>query len=208
MKNPSNNFLDDVIHILKRRYHVVKYKDEPLHVLFTTLLSQRTRDEITHEASKKLFKKFKKIDDFINADVKEIEETIRPVGFYRIKAKRIKEIAKILKERYNGKVPREREVLINLPGVGKKTADCVLCFGYGVATIPVDVHVAVVAKRLGIVDEKDGYEKIKEKIEALVKEKDKKLVNFLFVEFGKEICRTSKPKCEMCPIKRFCRYVN
>jgi endonuclease-3 len=201
------NSLNDVIKILKKRYRFTNYKADPFKVLITTLLSQRTKDEVTKEASKRLFDELKDIDSFLNVNVKKIEELIRPVGFYRIKAKRIKEIVKILKEDYNKKVPMQREELLKLPGVGEKTADCVLCFGYNKAVIPVDVHVAVIAKRLGIANEKDNYKKIKEKIEKLVKNKDKKLINALFVEFGKEICRTRAPKCSICPIKRFCKYV-
>ena len=201
------NSLDEIIKILKKRYHSISYKADPFKVLITTILSQRTRDEVTREASKRLFKELRSIDDFLKVNVKKIETLIKPVGFYQIKARRIKEIVRILSRDYDKKVPNKREELLKLPGIGEKTADCVLCFGYNKPVIPVDVHVSVIAKRLGIASEKDGYRKIKEKIEKKVKNKDKKIINALFVEFGKEICRTRAPKCDICPIKRFCKYV-
>jgi endonuclease-3 len=136
---------------------------------------------------------------------KQIEKLIYPAGFYRQKAKRIKKICKILIERYKGKVPDSREELLKLPGVGLKTSDVVLSYGYGKPVIAVDTHVFHVARRLGLT-KSNNIEKIREDLHKQIPEKYRLILNLLFVEFGKDICRTIKPKCEVCPIKKFCEY--
>jgi len=199
--------LTKIIGILRKRYPIRYFeRSDPFEVLVTTVLSHRTKDEVTEKASKKLLERARTPENLLKLSKKEIEKLIYPVGFYREKAKKLKKIAKILIENYKGKVPDKREELLKLPGVGPKTADCVLSFAYGKDMIPVDTHVKVISKRLGIAGEKDSEEVIRENLHRLVSKRERKFVNTLFVEFGKEICRTVKPLCFKCPIQEFCPF--
>ncbi|MEM4280677.1 MAG: endonuclease III [Candidatus Caldarchaeum sp.] len=201
----------EVVKILKARYmsgarpeHVAG--SDPFKVLVGALLSHRTRDEMTDMAYNKLFSQFKDPPQLANADVREIAQTIKAVGFYRQKAKRIKRIAQIIYWERSGKVPEDREELMKLPGVGPKTADIVLSACFGKPEVAVDTHVKTVAVRLGIASEKSGYEEIKSNVTKLAPADDLFLINQLFVRFGREICRRPKPKCNVCPITAYCRF--
>lgn len=199
----------EIIKMLESRYpsefpeHV---REDPFKILIGAILSHRTKDEMTDKAYNALFKKYKSIKSLANAPVREIERLIKPVGFYRVKAKRIKQVAKIISEKYGGVVPRDREELMKLPGVGDKTADIVLSFGYGLPEIAIDTHVETIAKRLGIADERDGYAEIKNKLEEITPLEKRSRLNSILVPFGKEICRKPRPRCDICPINRFCKF--
>jgi len=194
-----------IIYILRKRYGYKYKKSGPYRSLITTILSQRTKDETTDEAAKRLFAVVKTPKDMVKLSEKKIAKLIYPVGFYEQKAKNIKTTSRILLEKYNGKVPHYRNLLMELLGVGGKTADIVLSFAFGENVIPVDVHVSVVSQRLGLTKQKDP-EKIKNDLEKIVPENLKKVVNYLFVEFGKEICQTRLPKCYICPVEKLCPY--
>jgi len=197
--------IERIIGILKKRYSYKHKKSDPYRSLVTTILSQRTKDETTSAAAKRLFSAAKTPEQMIKLSSKRLAKLIYPVGFYEQKAKNIKKTSRILLEKYGGKVPGDRELLTELPGVGGKTADCVLCFAFGKDVIPVDVHVAVISQRLSFTKNKDP-EKIRNDLERIVPNDLKKVVNNIFVEFGKEICQTRLPKCYICPIVKFCKY--
>ena len=199
-----------IVETLKHRYSITYpahiRPSNPFATLVGAVLSHRTKDEMTDIAFERLFKKYKTPEDIAKAPVRELEKLIRGVGFYRQKAKRLKKIAGIILAKHNGQVPNDRDELMKLPGVGPKTADIVLSFAFRLPEIAVDTHVETVAKRLGIADEKDGYEEIKRKLEELTEIDDRPLINTLFVKFGKEICRRPIPKCRLCPFTTLCRY--
>ncbi len=177
----------------------------PFKVLISTILSQRTKDANTHKASKALFKKYDTPERLANAPVEEVKEMIRPAGFYNVKSERVKEVAGIIKEEYDGVVPEDFDPLMELPGVGRKTANCVLVYGFGEPAVPVDTHVHRISNRLGIADTKTP-EKTEE---VLVQEIPKEYwieINRLMVEFGKNICRPRNPKCDVCPLTDMCDY--
>jgi endonuclease-3 len=197
--------VEKILKILKSKYRIKPRKEDPFTTLIACILSQRTKDETTEEAAKRLFSVARKPEEILNLSTKKIEKLIYPVGFYRQKAKRIKELCKILLKRYEGKVPKTREELLMLPGVGLKTADVVLSYGYGEDVVAVDTHVAVISRRLGLTKSEDP-EKIREDLHRLIPPKLRRSVNILFVEFGKDVCRTFKPKCSVCPLKNYCRY--
>jgi endonuclease-3 len=138
---------------LKKRFpeRVVTGPQDPFKVLIFTIISQRTRDEQTKEASERLLAKFPTVKDLAQARVKDIERLIKPAGFYHVKAIKIKEVCRILLERFEGKVPEDFDSLISLPSVGRKTANCVLVFGFMKPAIPVDTHVHRISNRLGLV---------------------------------------------------------
>lgn len=197
--------ISKIIKILQKEYKIKTWKGEPFEVLIGCVLSQRTKDKVTRVAADKLFSAANTPRKMLKLSEKRIEKLIYPVGFYRQKAKRIKQICKILLKKYKGKVPKTREELIQLPGVGGKTADIVLLFAYGEQVIPVDTHVAAVSKRLGWTKHKNP-EKIREDLHKLIPPKKRKIINNLLVEFGKEICKSPRPRCNICPIKSLCDY--
>jgi len=144
-----------VIKKLLEVYKVKPWKGKPFRVLIGTLLSHKTKDEVTWPTNEKLFRIADTPEKILKLSEKRIARLIYPVGFYRQKAKRIKQVCKILLEKYDGRVPRTREELMQLPGVGGKTADIVLSYAYGKAVIAVDTHVATVSRRLGWTNNKD-----------------------------------------------------
>jgi len=141
-----------ILKILKEKYNFKVKRDEPFKVLVTTILSQRTKDEVSDLSSGRLLMKADNPKKLLSLKLTEIEKLIYPVGFYKQKAKGLKKLSKILIEKYNGKVPNNLEELKKLPFVGDKTASCVLLFGFSKKTIPVDTHVARISKRLGLVE--------------------------------------------------------
>lgn len=197
--------IEKIIEILQERYRIKIWRENPFKVLIATVLSQRTKDEVTRTASKKLFSIASSPKRILKLSEREIESLIKPVGFYKQKAKRIKEISRILLEKYKGKVPASREKLLELPGVGGKTADVVLCYAFGKDVIPVDTHVATISRRLGLTKAKEP-EKIREDLHRIVPKKFRRIFNLLLVEFGKDVCQTRKPKCEACPISKYCKF--
>ena len=199
-----------IIKILKRKLigklsHLASEPREPFRILIGTILSQRTKDRNTAIATNKLFSKFKTPKQMAEAKVSEIEKLIKKSGFYKTKARRIKEVSRIIVKKYKGRVPKSKEELIELPGVGPKTAGCVLVYGMNIDAIPVDTHVHRISNRLGIVKTKTP-EQTEKKLEKIVPKKYWKYVNELFVIYGQNVCRPIKPRCEICSIKNYCDY--
>ena len=182
---------------------LARKKQDPFKILISTILSARTRDANTRIATEKLFAKFSTPKTIAEANLDEIELLIRSSGFYKVKATRIKDVSRILVERYNSNVPDNYEELISLPGVGSKTANCVLVYAYKVPAIPVDVHVHRISNRLGWVKTKTPPKTEVALKNTIPKELWLKL-NRLIVRFGQQICISIKPKCESCSINNIC----
>ena len=179
----------------------------PFSILIGTILSARTKDESTTKVVKVLFSRYRTAKALANAKVKDVEKIIRPIGFYHVKSRRIIEVAKIIDSRYGGSVPDELEKLVELPGVGRKTANCVLVYAFEKPAIPVDIHVHRISNRLGLVSTKNPEETEQE----LVKKIPKKYwiqINDTFVMYGQNICKPVSPMCGVCKIKKICKYYN
>ena len=179
----------------------------PFSILIGTILSARTKDEATSRIVKDLFKVYKNSRQLANAKVKDVEKIIKSIGFYHVKARRIIEVAKIIDSKYKGKVPDNLEKLIELPGVGRKTANCVLVYAYEKPAIPVDIHVHRISNRLGLVQTKTPEDTEFE----LMKIIPKNLwldINETFVKYGQNICKPISPMCDVCRIKSSCSYYN
>ena len=177
----------------------------PFSILIGTILSARTKDESTTRIVKDLFKVYKNAKQLANAKVKDVEKIIKSIGFYHVKAKRIIDVAKIIDSKYKGKVPDDLETLVRLPGVGRKTANCVLVYAYEIPAIPVDIHVHRISNRLGLVDTKTP----EETEFALMKKVPRKFwldINDTFVMYGQNICKPISPMCTVCKIKNSCKY--
>lgn len=189
---------------LKNRYPPGKFNSrDPFRQLIATVLSQRTRDEVTDRAAGKLFSKYGTASALASASVMDIEELIREVGFYRIKAPRVKEIARIISNDFKGKVPDDMDMLLSLPGVGRKTANCVLVYGFGKDAIAVDTHVHRISNRLGLVSTKSP-EETELKLREVLPRKHWRHINELLVRFGQDICKSVGPKCGVCMLADLC----
>ena len=198
--------LDKIESVLQGEAHLdelAKKKRDPFKILISTILSARTRDANTRAATEKLFAKYNTPQLIVEADLEDLEELIRSTGFYKVKAARIKEVSKIIHEKYNGKVPEEFEELISLPGVGAKTANCVLVYAFHIPAIPVDTHVHRISNRLGWVDTKTP-ENTEKELKKIIPKKLWLRLNRLFVKFGQEICIPINPKHDICPIENIC----
>jgi len=172
----------------------------PFKILISTILSLRTKDQVTAKASIKLFKIVNSPEELLKLSVKKLSKLIYPVAFYNNKSKQILEICKILIEKYNSKVPDTLEQLLEFKGVGRKTANLVLSQGYGKKTICVDTHVHRISNRLGIVYTKTPYETELSLMNFLPKNKWIE-INDLLVAFGQTICRPIGPKCNICKVQ-------
>ena len=179
--------------------------DDPFRVLISTVLSQRTRDAVTEEASKRLFAKYPGADAMSEASLRDITREIRTVCFYRNKARAIRQISRIIMSDYGGSVPSTLEELMRLPSVGRKTANCTIVYGFGKSAIPVDTHVHRVSNRLGLVKTTRPEETEKELLK-LLPEKLWMDTNELMVIHGQHICRPVRPVCGVCPVADLCRY--
>ena len=182
-----------------------KEGSDPFKILVSTILSARTRDPVTENASERLFYKYPDAKALSLADPEDVERIIKPVSFYRDKARRIIETAKQIQDKFGGSVPDSYEQLMELPGVGRKTAGCVLVYGFSKPAIPVDVHVHRISNRIGLVRTNSPEETEM----ALLELYDRKYwidVNELFVSFGQNVCKPIRPRCEVCPVSKLCNY--
>ncbi|HEX4919172.1 MAG TPA: endonuclease III [Candidatus Bathyarchaeia archaeon] len=178
---------------------------DPFRVLIATVLSHRTKDPVTAMASSRLFARFRNAQQLAKADPRTISRLIKPVGFYRTKARTVRRLARIILKEYHGKVPDDMETLLTLPSVGRKTANCVLVYGFKRPAIPVDTHVHRIFNRLGVV-ETDMPEETEEQLTGIVDRKDWLPLNEVFVKFGQLICKPIGPKCPTCPLTDRCRW--
>lgn len=195
-----------VLDVIKRilEHFPRRYEErDPFRVLISTVLSQRTRDENTDKASKLLFESFPDIYSLSRAEVHELYDLIRSSGMYRQKAERIVQIARILVQKYGGRVPDNLEELVKLPGVGRKTANIVLAVSYHKPALAVDTHVHRISNRIGLVKTKSPLQTEKQ-LTKIVPENLWAQINGPMVEFGRTVCLPRKPRCKICPLADEC----
>ncbi len=198
----------EIIRVLKRAYPKAKIAlnyENPLELLIATILSAQCTDMRVNMVTEPLFKKYRKAEDYAEADLSELEEAIRSTGFYRNKAKNIKKSCQMLVETYDSHVPNTMRALLTLPGVARKTANIVLSNGFGVvAGIAVDTHVRRLSQRLGITENKDP-DKIERDLMRLVPREEWFSVSYLLIEHGRKICKARTPLCTHCVLgERLC----
>ncbi|MEM0127495.1 MAG: endonuclease III [Thermoplasmatales archaeon] len=179
--------------------------EDPFRILITAILSTRTKDEVTDRASLRLFCRFPTVEEISSASVDQVRELIKPVGFYKSKAKAVVEAAKIIERKYHGSVPDKMEHLLEIPGVGRKVASIVLSYGLGENAIAVDTHVQRVSYRLGLTNSRDPV-KTEKTLKRKISEERWNEINTYFVSFGKTICKPVRPKCDLCTLKYVCKY--
>jgi endonuclease-3 len=178
-------------------------KQDPFKILISTIVSARTRDTNTRKVTERLFNEFKTPNQIANADVELLEGLVYEAGFYKVKAARIKEISKIIDEKYDGQVPADFNKLMELPGVGRKTANCTLAYAFKIPAICVDTHVHRISNRLGWVHTKRP-KNTEKKLKKLIPKDQWIRINRLFVRFGQQICLPNYPKHDECPVEDIC----
>lgn len=197
-----------IIDVFDKLYPVAECSLEygsPLQLLLSTQLAAQCTDARVNIVAKSLYAKYKTVDDFVTADIKELEEVIRSTGFYRNKSKNIIECCRILAQKYNGKIPDNMEELLELPGVGRKTANLFLYEIYGIQGIIVDTHCKRLSNRIGLTANEDP-EKIEYDLQKMVPKKSWADFCHKLVFHGREVCKARKPECESCDIRQFCSY--
>lgn len=202
---------NEIIKRLKEEYPdagiMLKYSN-PFELLVATILSAQCTDKKVNEVTEVLFKKYRSAEDFVEVLQTELEQDIRPTGFFRNKAKNIKGAAQMLIERFDGTLPSTMDEIIRLPGVARKTANVVLGNAYGVVEgIAVDTHVKRLSSRLGLTAKSDP-EKIERDLMDLIPKTDWYGFTYLFIEHGRAVCDAKKPKCEICSLSDICPSVN
>jgi endonuclease-3 len=180
-------------------------KNNPFRVLVSTILSARTRDPVTEEVAGRLFLRFPDSRSLSEADEKEVSQLIKPVNYYNVKTRRIIDVSKVLVSKYGGSVPHTFAELLELPGVGRKTANCVLVYAYNTPAIPVDIHVHRISNRIGLVHTRTP-EQTEAELSKAYERKHWLDVNELFVAFGQTICKPTVPRCKVCPVRPLCNY--
>jgi endonuclease-3 len=179
----------------------------PLELLIATILSAQCTDARVNMVTKDLFKKYKSAEEWAKADLKEIESDIRSTGFFRNKALNIKGACTRIVEHYGSKVPDAMEELLTLPGVGRKTANCVLGDAFGIPGITCDTHVIRLSRRLGLSENSDPV-KLEFDLAEIVPKKNWTAFSHLVITHGRTICMARKPDCPNCPIAEYCPSAN
>lgn len=227
----KNKKINKILKILKSTYPkatIALHFSNPLELLIAVILSAQCTDKMVNIVTEKLFKKYKALDDYLKADIKEFEMDIKSTGFYHNKAKNILETVKIIKEKFEGKVPKTMEELITLKGVARKTANIVLGNAYKVVVgIPVDTHVSRISQRLRLVDlEKIGGKreftfikngkkvvdfkkdadanKIEKELMELIPKEDWITLSYEIIDHGRALCKAQNPDCSACPLSELC----
>ncbi len=202
-----------VMEILSKRYKKHAWptvrsteKDTPFRTLIACLLSLRTQDKNTRKASENLFKVADTPKKIARLPLKKLEKLIYSSGYYRNKAKTIKHVSKVILEKYKGKVPKDFDKLLEIKGIGRKTANIVMSYGFGDDNfIAVDVHCHRIPNRIGWIKTKTP-EQTEYEIKRILPKKYWYEFNTLFILFGQNICKPIKPLCYKCPIERYCNY--
>jgi len=198
--------ISELISILKATYPEAKTAlrfSSPLELLIATILSAQCTDERVNMVTKSLFAKYPSAKAYAQAKLAELEQDIRPTGFFHNKAKNIKACCEQLEEKFHGLVPNRLEELTKLPGVGRKTANVVLGNAFNIPALVVDTHVKRVASRLGLTSQKDA-DKIEQELMGIIPREEWILFSHLLIFHGRRICKAKTPSCPICPVAKLC----
>lgn len=190
---------------LRRGVKTASDRRSPFRILISTILSARTKDETTARVASLLFRSFPTVRSLAHARLERVARLIKPIGFFRVKARNIVATARVVEEQHRGRVPATMEALLSLPGVGRKTANIVLSYAFGQPAIAVDVHVQRITNRLGWVRTTTPKE-TEDALGRVVPLPLRSIINDTFVKFGKDICRPRTPQCWRCPVSQRCAY--
>lgn len=177
----------------------------PFELLIAVVLSAQCTDALVNRVTKELFQKYKRPEDYLAVPLEELQADIRSIGLYRNKSKNIQKLCQILIEKHNGEVPNTREELMELPGVGRKTANVVLSVAFGIPAIAVDTHVERVSKRLAFCRWKDSVLDVEKTLMKKIPEEEWSITHHRMIFFGRYHCKAQNPNCPECPLKHLCR---
>lgn len=185
--------------------HCELVHSNPFELVVAVALSAQCTDVLVNKVTKNLFQKYKTPEDYLSVTLEELQEDIRSIGLYRNKAKNIQKLSSMLLEEYNGVVPRDRDELMKLPGVGRKTANVVISVAFGVPAIAVDTHVERVSKRLGFCRWKDTVLEVENTLMKKVPKEEWSVTHHRLIFFGRYHCKAQNPQCPVCPLLDVCR---
>ena len=208
VKGVSRSRVRKILDLLGEEYPEVECPlahSNPLELLIATILSAQCTDARVNQVTPELFKKYRKAQDWANADQETLEQQIKSTGFFRNKAKAIRNCCTELIERFDGEIPDNIEDLSSLPGVGRKTANVVLGYAFGLPAIMVDTHAKRVSGRLGLTEETDPV-KIEFDLTAIIPEKERTPFSHRIIQHGRRICRAGKPRCAECRLFKHCSF--
>lgn len=177
----------------------------PFELVIAVVLSAQCTDALVNKVTKDLFQKYKKPEDYLAVPLEELQQDIRSIGLYRNKAKNIQKLCRMILDEFQGEVPKEREELVKLPGVGRKTANVVMSVAFNKPAIAVDTHVERVSKRLGICRYKDSVLEVEKTLMKKVPEEEWGITHHRLIFFGRYHCKAQSPKCMECPLLHLCR---
>jgi endonuclease-3 len=196
-----------IVRALKKDYPDAKCAlnfDSPLQLLIATILSAQCTDQRVNIVTRALFKNYRTADDFARVPQKTLEKAIQSTGFFRNKAKNIRECGRGIVEKHNGQVPQDLDDLVQLPGVGRKTANVVLGTAFGIASgVVVDTHVGRISRRTGLTTETDAV-KVERDLNDMIPRKEWIDFGHRMIHHGRKICAARKPKCDECSMNEFC----
>ncbi|MEK6906053.1 MAG: endonuclease III [Nanoarchaeota archaeon] len=206
--------LDKIMEILQKNFNSyerttlnrMRRKPDAFKILISCLLSLRTKDKNTEKVSNNLFVVANNPEKIANINTKKLEKLIFSSGHYKKKTRTIKHVSKVLIEKYNSKVPNNKEELLSIKGIGPKTANIVLSFAFNKPVLPIDTHCHRIPNRLGLIKTKTPEQTEKE-LEKILSKKYWKDFNGIFVLFGKIICQPVSPRCSVCPVRKYCKRV-
>ncbi|MBB5355839.1 endonuclease-3 [Anoxybacillus mongoliensis] len=196
--------LDEIANMFPNAHCELVHRN-PFELLIAVVLSAQCTDALVNKVTKQLFEKYKTPEDYVSVPLEELQQDIRSIGLYRNKAKNIQQLCRILIEQYNGEVPKSRDELMKLPGVGRKTANVVISVAFGVPAIAVDTHVERVSKRLGICRWKDSVLEVEETLMKKIPKEEWSVTHHRLIFFGRYHCKAQSPKCDVCPLLHLCR---
>lgn len=177
----------------------------PFELTIAVLLSAQCTDEMVNKVTASLFQKYRQPEDYLAVPISELEQDIRRLGLFRNKAKNIQLLCELLLEKYDGQVPETYEQLVELPGVGRKTANVVVSNAFGVPAIAVDTHVERVSKRLALANWKDSVLEVEKKLMKKVPQEEWTVTHHRLIFFGRYHCKAQSPQCDICPLLELCR---
>ncbi len=177
----------------------------PFELVIAVLLSAQCTDKLVNKVTEKLFKKYKTPEDYLAVSLEELQDDIKSIGLYRNKAKNIRKLCQVLVDKYEGEVPRTKEELMTLAGVGRKTANVVASIAFNEPAIAVDTHVERVSKRLGICRWKDSVMEVEETLMKKVPREEWSITHHRMIFFGRYHCKARNPNCPECPLLEICR---
>jgi endonuclease III len=177
----------------------------PFELIIAVSLSAQCTDALVNKVTKNLFEKYKAPEDYLKVPIEELQNDIRSIGLFRNKAKNIQSLCRMILERYNGQIPSDRDELMELPGVGRKTANVVVSVAYGIPAIAVDTHVERVSKRLAICRWKDSVLEVEKTLMKKVPKEEWSTTHHRLIFFGRYHCKAQNPQCDICPLLELCR---